>query len=108
MEKYTTGTRPLRRRSGCKEEGNPYMRRVRTRLQTRHFVASSIRKEGRVAPFLESRRNKQYRPIRVIPLPPSATVATRRRRHSFFYDFDGLSSRISSFDDGKSAPACKG
>lgn len=71
MEKYTTGTRPLRRRSGCKEEENPYMRRVRTRLQTRHFVASSIRKEGRVAPFLESRRNKQSRPIRLIPLPPS-------------------------------------
>lgn len=24
MEKYTTGTRPLRRQSGCKEEENPY------------------------------------------------------------------------------------
>lgn len=24
MEKYTTGTRPLRRRSGCKAEENPY------------------------------------------------------------------------------------
>lgn len=87
MEKYTTGTRPLRRQSGCKEEENPYSaRRVRTRLQTRHF-ASSIRKEGRVAPFRESRRNKQSRPRCTLFL----FVATRRRRHSFFYDFDGLS-----------------
>jgi len=79
MEKYTTGTWPLRRQSGCKEEGNPYStRRVRTRLQTpRHFVASSIRKEGRVvyqkrrsrrALSRESRRNKQSRPMHIIPL----------------------------------------
>lgn len=85
MEKYTTGTQPLRRQSGCKEEENPYATCADsfTDATFRHVVYQGKKVASR--PF--ANRVGTNKPARC------TSFLFRHRRRPLFYDFYGLSRR---------------
>jgi len=104
MEKYTTGTRPLRRQSGCKEEGNSYIARDVCGLVYRRRDISSRRLSGKKVASRPFARIASEQTIPPDARHFSSAVVTHRHHRQLFLLWLRRSIEQGSFDGDESAP----